>query len=34
MEPGILTELAGHTTYGEYLQLDRVLAAQIGRAHV
>jgi tryptophan 2,3-dioxygenase len=32
MEPGILTELAGHTTYGEYLQLDRLLAAQVTRS--
>jgi tryptophan 2,3-dioxygenase len=32
MEPGILTDLAGHTTYGEYLQLDRVLAAQVPRS--
>jgi tryptophan 2,3-dioxygenase len=32
MEPGIVTELAGHTTYGEYLQLDRVLAAQVPRS--
>ncbi|SEU22701.1 tryptophan 2,3-dioxygenase [Stigmatella erecta] len=32
MEPGIVTELAGHTTYGEYLQLDRLLAAQVPRS--
>ena len=32
MEPGILTDLAGHTTYGEYLQLDRVLSAQVPRS--
>jgi tryptophan 2,3-dioxygenase len=32
MEPGIITELAGHTTYGEYLQLDRLLATQVPRS--
>jgi tryptophan 2,3-dioxygenase len=32
LEPGILTDLAGHTTYGEYLQLDRLLAAQVPRS--
>jgi tryptophan 2,3-dioxygenase len=32
MEPGILTDLAGHTTYGEYLQLDRLLATQVPRS--
>src|SRR5262245_55026876 len=32
MEPGILTELSGHTTYGEYLQLDRLLATQVPRS--
>lgn len=32
MEPGILTELAGHTTYGEYLQLERLLATQVPRS--
>lgn len=32
MEPGIVTELAGHTTYGQYLQLDRLLAAQVPRS--
>jgi tryptophan 2,3-dioxygenase len=32
MEPGIITELAGRTTYGEYLQLDRLLAAQVPRS--
>src|ERR1041384_1445380 len=31
-EPGILTDLAGHTTYGEYLQLDRLLATQVTRS--
>jgi tryptophan 2,3-dioxygenase len=31
-EPGILTDLAGHTTYGEYLQLDRLLASQVPRS--
>jgi tryptophan 2,3-dioxygenase len=32
MESGILTDLAGHTTYGEYLQLDRLLATQVPRS--
>ncbi len=32
MDPGILTDLAGHTTYGDYLQLDRLLAAQVPRS--
>jgi tryptophan 2,3-dioxygenase len=32
IEPGILTELSGHTTYGEYLQLDRLLATQVPRS--
>ncbi|MCP3104157.1 tryptophan 2,3-dioxygenase [Myxococcus sp. K15C18031901] len=32
LEPGIITDLAGRTTYGEYLQLDRVLSAQVPRS--
>ncbi len=32
LEPGIHTELAGRTTYGDYLQLDRLLAAQVPRS--
>jgi tryptophan 2,3-dioxygenase len=32
LESGILTDLAGHTTYGEYLQLDRLLATQVPRS--
>jgi tryptophan 2,3-dioxygenase len=32
LEPGIHTELAGRTTYSDYLQLDRLLAAQVPRS--
>ncbi|NTX10666.1 tryptophan 2,3-dioxygenase [Myxococcus sp. CA051A] len=32
LEPGIITDLAGRTTYGEYLQLDRLLSAQVPRS--
>jgi tryptophan 2,3-dioxygenase len=32
LEPGILTDLAGHTTYGDYLQLDRLLTSQVPRS--
>ncbi|MFL5347478.1 MAG: tryptophan 2,3-dioxygenase [Hyalangium sp.] len=32
MEPGIHMDLAGHTTYGEYLQLERLLATQVPRS--
>jgi tryptophan 2,3-dioxygenase len=32
LEPGIVTDLAGRTTYGEYLQLDRLLSAQVPRS--
>ncbi|WP_342377556.1 tryptophan 2,3-dioxygenase [Myxococcus stipitatus] len=32
LEPGIITDLAGRTTYGEYLQLDRLLTAQVPRS--
>ncbi len=32
LEPGIFTDLAGRTTYGDYLQLDRLLSAQVPRS--
>ncbi|WP_043322462.1 tryptophan 2,3-dioxygenase [Corallococcus coralloides] len=32
LEPGIVTDLAGRTTYGDYLQLDRLLSAQVPRS--
>jgi tryptophan 2,3-dioxygenase len=32
LEPGILTDLSGQMTYGEYLQLERLLAAQVPRS--
>jgi tryptophan 2,3-dioxygenase len=32
LEPGIVTDLAGRLSYGEYLRLDRLLAAQEPRA--
>jgi tryptophan 2,3-dioxygenase len=32
LEPGIITDLAGRTTYGDYLQLDRLLSAQVPRS--
>ncbi|WP_426756004.1 tryptophan 2,3-dioxygenase [Myxococcus sp. Y35] len=32
LEPGIITDLAGRTTYGDYLQLDRLLSAQVARS--
>ncbi len=32
LEPGIITDLAGRATYGEYLQLDRLLSAQVPRS--
>jgi tryptophan 2,3-dioxygenase len=32
LEPGIITDLAGRTTYGDYLQLDRLLSAQVTRS--
>jgi len=32
LEPGIFTDLAGRTTYGEYLQLERLLSAQVPRS--
>jgi tryptophan 2,3-dioxygenase len=32
LESGILTDLSGHTTYGEYLQLERLLATQVPRS--
>jgi tryptophan 2,3-dioxygenase len=32
LEPGIITDMAGRATYGEYLQLDRVLSAQVPRS--
>ena len=32
LEPGIHVDLAGRTTYGEYLKLDRLLSAQAPRA--
>ncbi|NVJ20266.1 MULTISPECIES: tryptophan 2,3-dioxygenase [Myxococcus] len=32
LEPGIITDLAGRTTYGDYLQLDRLLTAQVPRS--
>jgi len=32
LEPGIVTDLAGQLTYGEYLRLDRLLSAQEPRS--
>ena len=32
LEPGIHTDLAGRTTYGDYLQLERLLSAQVPRS--
>ena len=32
LEPGIVTDLAGQLTYGEYLRLDRLLSAQQPRS--
>ncbi|MCP3137223.1 tryptophan 2,3-dioxygenase [Pyxidicoccus xibeiensis] len=32
LEPGIITDLSGRTTYGDYLQLDRLLSAQVPRS--
>ncbi len=32
LEPGIFTDLAGRTTYGDYLQLERLLSAQVPRS--
>jgi tryptophan 2,3-dioxygenase len=32
LEPGIITDMAGRATYGEYLQLDRLLSAQVPRS--
>ncbi|MBE4752135.1 tryptophan 2,3-dioxygenase [Corallococcus sp. ZKHCc1 1396] len=32
LEPGIVTDLTGRTTYGDYLQLDRLLSAQVPRS--
>lgn len=32
LEPGIVTDLAGHTTYGDYLLLERLLSAQVPRS--
>ncbi|MET0401589.1 MAG: tryptophan 2,3-dioxygenase family protein [Cystobacter sp.] len=32
LEPGIHTDLSGRTTYGEYLQLERLLSAQVPRS--
>src|SRR5215217_786793 len=33
LEPGIVTDLAGRTTYGTYLQLDRLLTSQAPRSN-
>src|SRR5579864_1360755 len=32
LEPGIVTDLAGKLTYGDYLRLDRLLSAQEPRS--
>jgi tryptophan 2,3-dioxygenase len=32
LEPGIFTDLSGRTTYAEYLQLERLLSAQVPRS--